>query len=152
MPSDVMLKKLAGELLRMSQSGQYNYNRCLGRGDTAAAQLAMIEYVQAALHTAFLLNGRYMPYYKWVFRAFRELPFMGSLSDSFEYLISSDNSGSNATTKSEMIEDIAAIVINELKKRSLTQAVCNDLSKHAYSVNDLVRDNTLRTMNIFSGL
>ena len=150
MPEDIILKKLSGSLLAMAQSGQYNYARCISRGDTAAAQLAVIEFVRSAMHAAFLLNGRYMPYYKWRFRAFRELPFMGSLHESFEFLISSDNSGSNAELKKSMIEDTASVVIGELKKRSLTQAVCNDLEKHAYSVNDHIRDNTVRTMDIFA--
>ena len=39
-PEEVMLKKLAGRLLLMGQSGQYNYRRCIDHGETAAAQLA----------------------------------------------------------------------------------------------------------------
>ena len=33
-PEDVRLKKLAGQLLLMGQSGQYNYRRCLSHGET----------------------------------------------------------------------------------------------------------------------
>ncbi len=76
LPEDIRRKKLAGELLTMAQSGQYNYNRCLKHGETGAAQLATVEFVKAAMHTVFLLNRTYMPYYKWQFRALRALPLL----------------------------------------------------------------------------
>ena len=79
MPNDVRLKKLAGNLLVMGQAGQYNYPRCIARGDTAAAQLAVFEFVKAALNVAFLLNRRYAPYYKWTFRALAELSVLSEL-------------------------------------------------------------------------
>ena len=52
LPEDVRLKKLAGHLLLMGQAGQYNYRRCVIRGETAAAQLAVTEFVKSALHTS----------------------------------------------------------------------------------------------------
>ena len=61
MPEDVRLKKLAGNILIMAQSGQYNYARCIKRGETAAAQLAVTEFVNTTLKVIFLLNKKYMP-------------------------------------------------------------------------------------------
>ena len=69
LPDDVRLKKLAGNLLIMGQSGQYNYGRCLSRGETGAAQLAVSEFVRSAMNCIFLLNKKYIPYYKWSFCA-----------------------------------------------------------------------------------
>ena len=86
MPEDVRLKKLAGELLMMGQSGQYNYLRCVARGESGAAQLAVIQFVSSAMHVIFLLNKKYMPYYKWSFRALRELDKLSELSFDLEYL------------------------------------------------------------------
>lgn len=148
MPNDVFLKKLAGNLLLMGQSGQYNYYRCISRGETGAAQLAAIEFVKSAMQAIFLLNGKYMPYYKWSFRALGELEKFSNLSYSLEYLISSENTSENAKLKYDMIEDISALIIEELKKRSLTDGICNDLEKHAYSVNDKILDNDIRNRNI----
>ncbi len=148
MPEDVILKKLAGNLLLMAQAGQYNYSRCILRGETGAAQLAVIEFVKATMRVVFLLNDRYMPYYKWSFRALSELSVLGQLSFSLEYLISSENSQSNAQLKTDMIEDISSLVIEELKRRNLTEAICSDLEKHAYSVNDKIADNNIRNKNI----
>ncbi len=147
-PTDVKLKKLAGNLLLMAQSGQYNYSRCISRGETGGAQLAIIEFVKRAIQTIFLLNDKYMPYYKWSFRALSELPKLGELSYSLEYLISSENGAENAKLKADMIEDIASLVIAELNEQNLTEAICGDLEKHAYSVNDHITDNDIRNRNI----
>ena len=147
-PDDIRLKKLAEYLLTMAQAGQYNYNRCVERGENAAAQMSLYKFVEAGLHVIFLLNRQYMPYYKWSFRALRDLPRLGNLYDSLEYMISSDNDGKRALTKSNMTEDIAALIIKEMKSENLTDATCNDLEKHAYSVNDHIKDGTLRNMSI----
>ncbi len=148
LPNDVFLKKLAGNLLLMGQSGQYNYYRCISRGETGAAQLAVIEFVKSAMQVIFLLNGKYMPYYKWSFRALGELEKFSNLSYSLEYLISSENTHENSKLKYDMIEDISALIIEELKSRSLTDGICSDLEKHAYSVNDRIEDNDIRNRNI----
>ena len=147
-PRDVFLKKLAGNLLIMAQSGQYNYMRCISRNETGAAQLAAIEFAKSAMQVIFLLNGRYMPYYKWCFRALSELPLFSALSYSLEYLISSENNCENSKLKYDMIEDISALIIEELKTRSLTDGICGDLEKHAYSVNDRISDSDIRNRNI----
>jgi len=78
MPEDVRIKKLAAAALIMAQSGQYNYSRCLRRGEQGAAMLAMGEFVRAASSVIFLLNRRHMPYYKWCFRAMGELPILAA--------------------------------------------------------------------------
>ena len=152
MPEDVRRKKLAGNLLLMAQAGQYNYNRCLSHGETGAAQLAAVEFVKAALNVVFLLNRRYRPYYKWTFRALRALPKLSQLGDTLEYLLTSENGEKEAVTKSLVIEDAAALVIGELREQDLTKAVCGDLEKHAYSVNDGVSDPALRNLHVLAAV
>ena len=149
MPDDVRKKRLAGNLIVMAQSGQYNYSRCIKHNETAAAQLAVFEFVKAALSAAFLLNDRYMPYYKWSFRALRSLPRLSELYDTFEFLLTTENTKDLAETKYYIIEDVASAVITELQNQSLTDAVCGDLEKHAYSVNDKINDPNIRNLNIF---
>ncbi|MBR0542306.1 MAG: DUF4037 domain-containing protein [Clostridia bacterium] len=152
MPEDIRLKKLAGNLLLMAQSGQYNFKRCLDHSEPAAAQLAVNEFVQSAMKTVFLLNRKYMPYYKWSFRALRELEKLGSLADSFEFLLTSANDNETAETKYFIIEDIASMVIAELQNDEITKAVCGDLEKHAYSVNDFIKDSDIRNLNVLSAV
>lgn len=152
MPEDIRLKKLAGNMLLMAQSGQYNYGRCLSHGETGAAQLAVIEFVNAAMKTVFLLNKKYMPYYKWSFRAMRDLKLFSTFSDSFEYLLMSENDSVTAQTKTDVIEDIASMIIGYLIDNEMTKAICGDLEKHAYSVNDSISDPNIRNMNIFTAV
>ena len=148
MPEDARRKKLAGWLLLMAQSGQYNYRRCLAHGETGAAQLAVAEFCKSAMHAVFLLNKVYMPYYKWSFKAMRVLPKLASEADTLEYLLCTDNTPDNAEEKYYAIEDLAARLITELQAQALTEAVCGDLEKHAYSVNDHVGDAALRNKHI----
>jgi len=152
LPEDIRRKKLAGELLTMAQSGQYNYNRCLQHGETGAAQLATVEFVRAAMHTLFLLNRSYMPYYKWQFRALRALPQLSNLAEPLEFLLTTENSEDLRETKYLIMEDIAGMVIEALQAQELTKAICGDLEKHAYSVNDTIADATIRNLHILAGV
>lgn len=151
-PEDVMKKKLAGHLLLMAQAGQYNYVRCITHGENAAAQLAAIEFARNAMSAIFLLNGRYEPFYKWSFRAMRELPKLSLSAELLEYLITTDNEGELAKDKYDVIEGLAADVIDELIDQGLTKANCGDLEKHAYSVNDGVEDSELRNLHVLAGV
>ena len=148
MPEDVRRKKLAGSLLLMGQAGQYNYPRCVLRGETGAAQLACMAFAEHAMHAIFLLNRRYLPYYKWRFRAMRALPLLSEEADSLEFLICTDNTPENAEEKRYAIEDTAARVISALQQQELTAAVCGELEKHAWSVNDHVSDAALRNRHV----
>lgn len=152
MPEDVRLKRLAGNLITMAQAGQYNYSRCLSHDETGAAQLAVCEFVKGAMAVIFLLNKKYQPYYKWSFRAMRQLDKFSALADTLEFLLMSENDEETSKTKALVIEDIALIIIEELKNQQLTEAVCNDLEKHAYSVNDKIADSGIRNLNIFAAV
>lgn len=151
-PADVRKKKLAGHLLMMAQAGQYNYTRCIRHGENAAAQLAAIEFAKNTMSTVFLLNEIYEPFYKWSFRAMRELPRLSLTAELLEYLITTDNEGELASDKYDVIEGIAADVIDELMDQGLTKANCGDLEKHAYSVNDGIEDSELRNLHVLAAV
>ncbi|MCF0106204.1 MAG: DUF4037 domain-containing protein [Holdemanella sp.] len=150
-PEDIMLKRLAGNLLIMAQSGQYNFNRCLSHNEPEAAQLACNEFVNATMKATFLLQGRYMPYYKWSFRALRQLLFTEELYKRLSYILMADHSDAKvAEQKYIYIEEIASWMIEDLQDRDITKAICGDLEKHAYSVNDYIADNEIRNLNILT--
>ena len=151
-PEDIRRKKLAGHLLLMAQSGQYNYARCLAHGERAAAQLAAGDFVRHCMAAVFLLNGVYQPYYKWAFRALRALPRLSLLAELMEYLLTTDNEPELARAKADVIEGMAADVIAELKRQGLTRAECGDLEKHAYSVNDGIGDGALRNLHVLAAV
>ena len=149
MPTDIKRKRLAGNLLVMAQSGQYNFVRCIQHGEPEAAQLACVEFVNAAMKAAFLLRDRYMPYYKWSFRALRGLDGAEELAENLSFLLFGDNRDTAvAEQKYAMIENIAAETIAALQEKNLTEATCGDLEKHAYAVNDKIADGTVRNMSI----
>lgn len=152
MPRDIRLKRMAGHLLTMAQSGQYNYQRCLDHGEAGAAQLAAFAFVRSAISVIFLINDRYEPFYKWAFRALRELPVLAELEPVLSGIISAPNDPETSFRKYADIETVASAVIGALIDRELTRATCGDLEKHAYSVNDAIAEGAVRNMHILSGV
>ncbi|MCR5088906.1 MAG: DUF4037 domain-containing protein [Oscillospiraceae bacterium] len=151
-PEDVRLKRLAGHLLLMEQAGQYNYMRCIRHGEPEAAQMAVFEFVRSALSAVFLLNRVYQPYYKWSFRALRQLGELNRLSDSFSYLISVGSDKEDITQKELRIEFVCSEVRAALSDQGLSFLKDEDLERHAYAVNDSIRDSQLRNMHILAAV
>ena len=151
-PEDVRRKRLAGNLLLMAQSGQYNYARCLAHGEKAAAQLAAGDFARHCMNAVFLLNGVYQPFYKWAFRAMRALPALSLLAEVMEYLLTTDNEPAQAAEKRRVIEGVANDVIGQLRRQGLTNLDGDDLEKHAYAVNDGIADGEVRNMHILAAI
>ena len=63
-----------------------------------------------------------------------------------------DNEAHVQEEKYAVIEGIAIDVTEGLVKRKLTTAICTDLEKHAYAVNDGIKDGELRNMNVLAGV
>lgn len=143
LPEDVRLKKLAGELLLMGQSGQYNYPRLIKRGDGGAARLAAFEFVKSALHAVFLLNKAYLPYYKWQFRALHDLPYLSDVAHPLERILSGD---------AYLIEEVTERITREAVRLSLTDFTGSEAEGHAYSVNEKIKDPEIRNLNILYGI
>ena len=151
-PADILRKKLAGRMLLMSQSGLYNYSRCLAHGETGAAQLAAIEFVDHAMAAVFLLNGVYRPFYKWRFRALRRLPRLALLAELMEYLLTTPNDGELAAQKREVMEGMVQDIIVEAVARGLSKADSPIIEKHARSVNDGIADPGLRNADLLTAV
>ena len=147
MPIDVRRKKLAARLAVMAQAGQYNYPRILKRGDNGAAALAAAEFATKGLEVLFILNKKYAPYYKWIFRAARELEIAGELTDDFEYVVNAPQS----EEKAERIERVSAAIIAELKRQGYSSSRDSYLEAHAVSVNSLIRDKDLIGLHLMEG-
>ncbi len=151
-PQDIRLKKLASHLVLAGQSGQYNYGRCIAHGERGSASLALCEFVKHILSAIYLLNNKYQPFYKWAFKGLRELPILAECETALEGLLEYGNNKQEFELKCGIIEDIASMVIDELKKQGLTSATCNNLETHAYSVTDKISDNSIRNMHIMDGI
>lgn len=151
-PEDVRLKKLAGHVLLLGQAGLYNYPRCLSRGDTAAAQLSVIEFAKSTLSVLFLLNATYAPYYKWCFRAARELAILGHLTGELEYLISSGNVGGVGERKAALCEEIAAAVFAALREGGVSDYAGTVPEGHADAINARIRSAEVRNLPLLFGV
>ncbi len=80
-PKNVWLSRVAKTLIKCAQTGQYNYGRCMARGDYVAAQIALSQYMQNVMELVFLLNKRYAPYYKWQQKAMVTLEILPEVGD-----------------------------------------------------------------------
>ena len=99
-----------------------------------------------------MFNNAYKPYYKWSFRALRALPELSIEAEIMEFLLTTGNDADTAEEKYRAIEGIAADVIDELVNQNLTKAICGDLEKHAYSVQDGIEDAEIRNLHILASI
>ncbi len=151
MPEDVRRKKLAARIVFMAQSGQYNYSRCLKHGENGAAMLALSEFAKNTAEAVYLLNREHAPYYKWLLRGMRELPRLGTLADALEFLLTADNSEEGAMLKADIIEDICAQTVAELKAQKLTCGTWDYLEPHAFDIQSHIQNGEIRTLHIMEG-
>lgn len=151
MPADVRLKKLAARAVRMAQTGQYNYPRCIAHGEDGAAMLALCDFVRNAVETVFLLNGKHCPYYKWAFKAMRSLEILGDMTAPLEFLLTADNDVAGKKVKAEIVEDIALAVANELKRQGLADCQGNYLEPFGFALQKRIKSAELRNMHILVG-
>lgn len=72
-PDKIRRRKLAQAMALASQTGQYNYERMMKRGDRDAAVYMLQLFKEQILAILFYHNQRYAPHAKWLMRAAGEL-------------------------------------------------------------------------------
>lgn len=162
-PEDVRRKKLAARLRKMAQMGQYQYARCMMRGEHVAAQMALAEFIQYTGSCCFLLAGQYMPYFKWMHRRMKELPVLSEVAGKLEKLsvlpCQQDRwdtkkpeqyrfALNTADEKVVLIEEIASLVAAELRRQGLAEGEDSYLEPYAAQVESRIEDQVLRTANL----
>ncbi len=150
MPRDVRLKRMASCALKMAQSGQYNYPRILEHKEMGAAMLALTQFVDSASEMIFLLNGAHRPYYKWSFRAMRDLTILSDMCAPLEFLLTADNDNATLITKQAIVEDISLAIANELRAQNLANVEGNYLEPFAYALNKSIKSSAIRDLHILS--
>ena len=144
MPEDVRRKKLAKHIVFAAQAGQYNYARALGHGQRGAAVTALAAFAEHTCKAAFLLNRKYCPFYKWMFRAGQTLPRLSEAVGAAETLLTDPLNAHTA----EGIEQIAAMLIAELRQQQLSDYPSSFLEPHAYEIMAGITDQALRNMHV----
>ena len=152
LPVDVRRKKLDGNLLMMVQAGQYNFDRCIRRGERAAAQLAAGEFVKSALRTVFLLNRSYLPYYKWQFHALSELERLSELYTDLEAILVGENTDAAAKSKQQRINRVCEAITREVRVQGLSHYDGDVMEGYAHSVNDGIPDSSIRNLHVLFGV
>ena len=145
-PEDVRRKKLAARLYVMGQAGQYNLPRCLRRGDEAASALARAEFLRAALQAVYLLNRRYAPYYKWLFRGAKAL---SRASEAVTRLGALPSCPEDRCP--ELIEEICGIVLAELGAQGLTEETDDFMVNQAFAVASKIEEPRLAALDVTIG-
>jgi len=145
-PNDVRLKKLASSIFYMAQEGQYNYQRCLKHNEKVAAANCLANFAENTAKAVYLLNNKYAPYYKWLFRGMRELEILGSLYNDLELLLDDpyNKNGNNNT----IIDNICKQIEDEIRKEELSDRTEIYLEGYAYCINNKIKDNNLRNSPI----
>jgi len=147
-PEDIRLKKIAARMAMMSQSGQYNYLRCIKRREYAAAYLSCAEFVRNAISIIYLLNRRYMPFYKWAFRGMDGLPRLGNVKTMLERLTALPDNGDEAEAKVRLIEEICIKIRDELIGQGIISGSDAFLNSHARQVMEKITDPQIRRLPV----
>ena len=82
-PEKIYRIKLAEVLVKVSQTGQYNYYRMKQR-DEIASKLCLHEFITYAIHAYYLLNRRYEPYYKWKYKGIEHKEYQEAIGELLE--------------------------------------------------------------------
>ena len=143
-PEDVRRKKLAARLAVMAQAGQYNYPRCLRRGEPVAAQQALAAFTDAAMSAVYLMNRRYAPFYKWRHRGLRGMERLPDAYERLEALVAAPDGPERA----EVVEAICWDTAEELRRQGLSSGTDAFLLPHAEKVRDGIRDPVLRKSHV----
>ena len=147
-PEDVRIKKMVARAAVMSQAGQYNYPRCQKRGETAAALLALAEFIRNGISMVYLLNRKYTPFYKWMRRGMERLELLQETAALFDRLAMETGEWRQ---KQEAIEEICRLTAQELKRQGLIDGSDPFLQNHLDDMMSKIEDGKIRQMHWLEG-
>lgn len=112
-PYDIWMHRMAYCCTKIAQAGQYNYPRCVNRGEWTAAALAKSEFLEYAIRLLYLLNRKYCPFYKWMHRGLGELQMFGREGQRWCDAIVKERDEYAAARK---IEDMCEFLLSGMKQ------------------------------------
>ncbi len=146
-PEDVRLKKIASRCMTIAQSGQYNYPRCVKRGEYVAAQWAETKFITDTISIVFLLNKQFRPFYKWMHRAMKPLPILG---DQIHRLVIDLVTTHDYNRKTSLMEKTSQVLIGQLRQRGLSDSESDFLLDHGPIIQSKIQDNQLRSVDVWA--
>lgn len=130
-PNHIWRRKIAYTAASMSQTGQYNYNRMLGRGDRVTAAVCLGDFIKHTMSMLYLLDKKYAPYYKWMFKGLEGATDAKSIRDKL-MIIAASNPGDKQVAG--IIEDICSEILEKLHNLGLASSTDNYLDHHVLEI------------------
>jgi tetratricopeptide (TPR) repeat protein len=127
-PKSARYRKLAQACALFAQNGQYNLPRMRKRGQIVAAELAKAECMKQAMLIDYLLNKKYAPHDKWLFKALSSNPEMVINDEGFdnegvasivEKISKTPADTAHETELTKLVEALAVIFANELERQDI---------------------------------
>lgn len=144
-PEPVRLKKLAAHCALAAQAGQYNYPRCVKRGESCAAIWALNRFMRNYTAALYLLNRRYMPYEKWAYRGLDDLPLMGRDAAALLSRLSPENPETGV-----LIEQACTVLASFLRASGLSSTSSSFLLDHGQEIQAHITHPELRVLPLMS--
>ena len=144
-PEDIRKNKIATRCMKISQSGQYNFFRCMNRNEILAARMAENEFISEVIHMIYLLNKKYLIFYKWAPRGLKNLPILGEIISKILNEIIEKNLY-DTKGKEFYIEEICKEIIKELKNQKLVSEdiKSNFLQDYGLPIQKSIKDENMR--------
>lgn len=147
-PEDIRRKRIAAKCMALAQTGQYNHGRVAGRGDWVTLRTVLARFNDGAIAMAFLLCKVFRPYYKWAYRALRELPAPGGETARILLKIAEIGGfdGASQAERQRRIDDLCEIFASELRAQGLSNSDDWFLAGHGEEVQSGIDDTYLRAL------
>lgn len=136
-PKAVWYRKIAQACALFSQNGQYNLPRMRKRGQLVAAELAKAECVKQAMKLTYLLNKKYAPHDKWLFKGLPENPDM---------MLDGAPHSETAKGVAQLVEEISLTSVDEAYGQKLAIAI---ESLAVIFANELERQNMIGNCELY---
>jgi len=140
-PEDLWLKKISSRCKASSQHGQYNLWRADSRNDQLAVEQHKARFIYETVSLVFLLNRRYRPVEKWMFKGLENLTILGKEITGDLLKVAATKPGD---TLRDIIEHSIERVIDELIRQGLTHQQGTFLYEYGISIEQQIVNTSLR--------
>jgi len=145
-PEDLRLKRLSYECMMLAQSGQYNFGRVMKRGDIITARNSLSRFSDAVIHTVFLLNRRFMPYYKWRAKALSQLSILGGTVFAELVKLAKISLPQESETAENTISMICSLISDRLRKEGLSSSEDWFMTSHGEELRAKISHDKLKAL------
>lgn len=124
-PENIWRIRLAEELFRVWQHGEYNFvQRVAKRNDPLAKSICIGEFVHGVMNTLLLLQRDYTPYWKWIAHEFRKV----DEAQRYVPLLEELTSASTTERQVELVRKISGEIHQTMTARGI---ITEESGKHA---------------------